>query len=75
MIPIWSTELNGEQRVIEEKNVNFNLSPNGIQFQEEKQGHRLICKSDDGLNLVQASGTFIVVNRLSPAYDVNPNAE
>jgi uncharacterized protein (TIGR04255 family) len=66
LIPVWSAELSGEQRVIEEKNVNFNLGPNGIQFQEDKQGHRLICRSPDNMNLVQASGAFIVVNRLAP---------
>lgn len=66
MIPVWSAELNGEQRVIEEKNVNVNLGPNGVQVQEHKQGHRLICRSHDRVNLVQASGTFIVVNRLAP---------
>jgi len=27
LIPVWSAELSGEQRVIEEKNVNFNPRP------------------------------------------------
>src|SRR5262245_24540893 len=54
------------QKTVQEKRVDFHLSPEGLQTKEGNLGHRLICKSADGKRLVQLSGLFVVINQLSP---------
>jgi len=63
--PVWS-ESYPDQKVVQERSVNFHLSPEGLQTKEGNLGHRLICKSADGKRLVQLSGLFIAINQLSP---------
>jgi uncharacterized protein (TIGR04255 family) len=63
--PIWST-IYPDQKIVQEKRVDFHLSPEGFQTKEGNLGHRLICKSADGKRLVQVSGLFIAINQLSP---------
>jgi len=62
---IWSSEY-PEQKVVQERNVEFRISPEGIQTQEDNLGHRLICKTADGKRLVQLSGFFYAANQLRP---------
>jgi uncharacterized protein (TIGR04255 family) len=62
---IWSKEY-PEQKIVQERNVEFHISPEGIQTQEGDLGHRLICKSADGKRLVQLSGFFYAANQLRP---------
>ncbi|MEX0806766.1 MAG: TIGR04255 family protein [Candidatus Binatia bacterium] len=63
--PIWSASY-PDQKVVQERRVDFHLSPEGLQTKEGNLGHRLICKSADGKRLVQLSGLFIATNQLSP---------
>lgn len=62
---VWSAEY-PEQKVVQERQVNFHISPEGIQTQEGNLGHRLICKTSDGKRLVQLSGVFFAANQLRP---------
>jgi uncharacterized protein (TIGR04255 family) len=62
---LWLTEY-PDQNVTEEKNLQFQVDPKGMHFEEMKVGHRLICKSGDGSRLVQLSGRFLAVNQLKP---------
>ena len=62
---VWAAEY-PEQKVVQERNVNFHISPEGIQTQEGNLGHRLICKAADGKRLVQLSGVFFAANQLRP---------
>lgn len=62
---VWSTGY-PEQKVVQERSVNFHLSPEGIQTKEGNLGHRLICKTADGKRLVQLSGLFFAANQLRP---------
>lgn len=63
--PVWSVSY-PDQKVVQERRVNFHLGPEGLKTDEGDLGHRLICKSGDGKRLVQVSGFFIAVNQLSP---------
>ena len=63
--PMWSTSY-PDQKIVQERRVDFHLSPEGLQTKEGNLGHRLICKSADGKRLVQLSGLFIATNQLSP---------
>lgn len=63
--PVWSASY-PDQKVVQERRVNFHLSPEGLKTEEGDLGHRLICKSGDGKRLVQVSGFFIAINQLSP---------
>jgi len=62
---VWSSDY-PEQKVVQEKSVDFHLSPEGIQTKEGNLGHRLICKTADGKRLVQLSGLFFAVNQRRP---------
>lgn len=62
---VWSKEY-PEQKIVEERNVEFHISPEGIQTQQGNLGHRLICKTADGRRLVQLSGVFFAANQLRP---------
>jgi uncharacterized protein (TIGR04255 family) len=62
---VWSAGY-PEQQIVQEKSVNFHLSPEGIQTKEGNLGHRLICKTADGKRLVQLSGLFFAANQLRP---------
>ena len=63
--PMWSASYQ-DQKTVQERRVDFHLSPEGLQTKEGNLGHRLICKSADGKRLVQLSGLFIAINQLSP---------
>jgi uncharacterized protein (TIGR04255 family) len=63
--PVWSATY-ADQKVVQERSVNFHLSPEGLQTKEGNLGHRLICKSTDGKRLVQLSGLFFAANQLRP---------
>ena len=63
--PVWSASY-PDQKVVQERSVNFHLSPEGLETKEGNLGHRLICKSADGKRLVQLSGLFIATNQLRP---------
>ncbi len=63
--PVWSASY-PDQKIVQERSVNFHLSPEGFQTKEGNLGHRLICKSADGKRLVQVSGFFIATNQLKP---------
>jgi len=63
--PKWSSTY-PDQKIVQEKRVDFHLSPEGFQTKDANLGHRLICKSADGRRLVQLSGLFIAVNQLRP---------
>lgn len=63
--PLWSASY-PEQKIVQERRVDFHVSPEGLQTKEGNLGHRLICKSADGKRLVQVSGFFIATNQLSP---------
>src|SRR5438445_6572738 len=62
---VWSAEY-PEQKVVQEKSVNFQIRTEGIQTQEGTLGHRLICKTADGKRLVQVSVFFFATNQLRP---------
>jgi uncharacterized protein (TIGR04255 family) len=63
--PVWLAGY-PDQKIVQERRVDFHLSPEGLETKEGNLGHRLICKSADGKRLVQLSGLFIAVNQLSP---------
>ena len=63
--PIWSAKY-PDQKTVQEKRVDFHLSPEGLQTKEGNLGHRLICKYADGKRLVQLSGLFVAINQLTP---------
>lgn len=63
--PVWSGSY-PDQKIVQERIVNFNLGPEGLKTQEGNLGHRLICKSPDGKRWVQISGLFLAINQLSP---------
>lgn len=63
--PMWSASY-PDQKTVQERRVDFHLSPEGLQTKEGNLGHRLICKSADGKRLVQLSGLFVAINQLSP---------
>lgn len=62
---VWETEYS-EQKLNEEKDVKVEVGPDGVRVVENKMGHRLVCRSSDGLRLVQLSGRFLAVNQLRP---------
>ena len=62
---VWSKEY-PEQKIVQERKVEFHISTEGIQTQEGDLGHRLICKTADGKRLVQLSGLFYAANQLRP---------
>lgn len=62
---VWSKEY-PEQKIVQERNVEFHITPEGIRTQQGDLGHRLICKSADGKRLVQLSGLFYAANQLRP---------
>lgn len=62
---VWASEYS-EQRLNEEKGVKVEVGPDGVRVVEDKMGNRLVCRSDDGLRLVQLSGRFLAVNQLKP---------
>lgn len=55
-----------DQKISEEKNVEMQMAPDGVQVTQRDLGRRLICRSADGVQLVQLSGRFIAVNQLRP---------
>ena len=55
---VWA-EVYPDQKWIDEKKVEFLISPEGLKTNESRLGHRLVCKSADGTRLVQASGSFL----------------
>ena len=63
--PVWSATY-ADQKIVQERRIDFHLSPEGLQTKEGNLGHRLICKSTDGKRLVQLSGLFFAVNQLRP---------
>lgn len=54
------------QTINEEKNVHLQMGAEGVRVDENKLGHRLICRSADGTRLVQLSGRFVAINQLKP---------
>ena len=42
------------------------VGPDGVRVVEDKMGNRLVCRTGDGLRLVQLSGRFLAVNQLRP---------
>jgi uncharacterized protein (TIGR04255 family) len=54
------------QTINEEKNVHLQMGAEGVRVDENKLGHRLICRSSDGTRLVQLSGRFVAINQLQP---------
>jgi uncharacterized protein (TIGR04255 family) len=63
--PVWQ-ESYPVQKIVEEKNLNLRLDPDGIKTDQQILGHRLVCRSDDGKRLVQLSSSFLAVNQLKP---------
>lgn len=63
--PVWAADY-PNQKIVEEKNVNFQLGPEGIKTEEQRLGHRLVCRSGDETRLVQVSSAFLAVNQLKP---------
>ncbi len=63
--PVWQAAY-PDQKLVEEKNVNIRLNPDGIKTENQILGHRLVCRSSDGIRLVQLSGSFLAVNQLKP---------
>ena len=55
-----------DQKLSEEKNVELRMEPDGVRVAETPLGNRLICRTTDGIRLVQLSGRFIAVNQLKP---------
>lgn len=62
---VWAAEYS-EQKLNEEKGVKVEVGPDGVRVVEDKMGNRLICRTADGLRLVQLSGRFLAVNQLKP---------
>ena len=63
--PVWAAEY-PDQKLIEEKGLNLQLSPEGIKQEEQSLGFRLICRRSDGARLVQLNRNTLVVNQLRP---------
>jgi uncharacterized protein (TIGR04255 family) len=63
--PVWATDY-PDQKLVEEKNVELKLTPEGIKHSEQTLGHRLICRAADGKRLVQLNQSTLVVNQLRP---------
>ena len=61
----WGTAY-PDQKITEEKNVELQMAPDGVRVAERDLGRRLICRSVDGMQLVQLSGRFVAVNQLRP---------
>ncbi len=61
----WATAY-PDQKITEEKNVELQVAPDGVRVAETNLGRRLICRSSDGIRLVQLSGRFLAVNQLRP---------
>ena len=55
-----------DQKISEEKNVELRMAPDGVRVEQTDLGRRLICRSSDGVRLVQLSGRFLAVNQLRP---------
>jgi uncharacterized protein (TIGR04255 family) len=54
------------QKITEEKNIELQMGPDGMQIANHSLGHRLICRSSEGIRLVQLSGRFVAINQLRP---------
>jgi len=54
------------QTINEEKNVHLEMGAEGVRVDQNKLGHRLICRSSDGTRAVQLSGRFVAINQLKP---------
>jgi len=55
------------QQLVREKNVEFKLGMAGEATMEDSfVGHRVICRSEDKLNLAQLSNKFLAVNQIRP---------
>lgn len=63
--PVWQAAY-PDQKIVDEKNVNVRLDPDGIKTEAQILGHRLVSRSSDGIRLVQLSGSFLAVNQLKP---------
>ena len=63
--PVWQAAY-PDQKLVEEKNINVRLDPDGIKTEDQILGHRFVCRSSDGTRLVQLSGSFLAVNQLKP---------
>jgi uncharacterized protein (TIGR04255 family) len=63
--PVWK-ESYPDQKVVEEKNIKIQFSPGGNKVNEQIIGNRLVCRSADGIRLVQLSSLFLAVNQLRP---------
>lgn len=61
----WEAEY-PDQKMTEEKNVEVQMAPEGVRVAQSDLGRRLICRSSDGIRLVQLSGRFMAVNQLRP---------
>ena len=62
---VWAGEYS-DQKLIEEQGVKVEIGSDGVRVAEDKMGHRLVCRTGDGLRLVQLSGRFLAVNQLRP---------
>lgn len=63
--PVWAADY-PDQKVVEEKNVELKVTPEGIKHKVQPLGHRLICRATDGKRLVQLTRNMLVVNQLKP---------
>lgn len=63
--PVWNSSY-PNQRLIQEKSVTVNFTPEGVTPTENVIGERLVCKSSDGKQLAQLSTNFLAVNQVSP---------
>jgi uncharacterized protein (TIGR04255 family) len=59
--PVWQKSY-PVQKIVEEKNLNLRLDPDGVKTDQQILGHRLVCRSNDGKRLVQLSSSFLAVN-------------
>jgi len=62
---VWSAGY-PEQQIVQEKSVNFHLSPEGITPKGRNLGNRLISKTAYGKRLVQLTRLFFAANQLRP---------
>lgn len=62
----WRDQGFGDQRFVDQKQVNVRLSIQGLETKEIPSDRKLVCRSDDGSQLIQLTRNMLVVNHLAP---------
>jgi uncharacterized protein (TIGR04255 family) len=65
MMPMWK-DLYPDQKIVELRNVQIELTVEKAEAKPTVSGHKLICRSDNGGRLVQLSSSLLAVNKLRP---------